>query len=330
MEISVIVPVYNVEKFLPKCLDSLCAQAECVHEIILINDGSTDNSLNICRKYADKDARIRIIDQENKGLSATVRVGVKAATCEYIGFVDSDDYIEPDMFKIMCEKMAETGADIAICNHDIVSETGVHSCPIEYIECEGQCKVFVKNDGKFDCPIYPTLKNKDFIPAYRVNKLMKKDAIVNNIAFEDKGVRHGEDVALILPIVFASQKIVYVKGCFYHYLQRSDSIVHTYNRNNLKDWHIIMDILKQAAKKYNYKIDEIDNVSLAWLLSLCLYKIKISSLSKSRKKEEYKFIGDDAEVKRLLKVVPLKTNFKHRMVFTLLKLRLFGLLAIVY
>ena len=101
MEISVIVPVYNVEKFLPKCLDSLCAQAECVHEIILINDGSTDNSLNICRKYADKDARIRIIDQENKGLSATVRVGVKAATCEYIGFVDSDDYIEPDMFKIM-------------------------------------------------------------------------------------------------------------------------------------------------------------------------------------------------------------------------------------
>ena len=98
MDISVIVPVYNVEKYLPKCLDSLCAQADCVKEIILVNDGSTDNSDSICRKYAEKDSRIRIIEQENRGLSATVRVGVNAASCEYIGFVDSDDYVEPDMY----------------------------------------------------------------------------------------------------------------------------------------------------------------------------------------------------------------------------------------
>ena len=330
MDISVIVPVYNVEKYLPKCLDSLCAQADCVKEIILVNDGSTDNSDSICRKYAEKDSRIRIIEQENRGLSATVRVGVNAASCEYIGFVDSDDYVEPDMYKLMSEKMLETGADVAICNHDTVDEKGVHSKPIEYMGHDKQFYVFVKNDGKFDCPIFPTLKKKDFIPAYRVTKLMKKESIVNNIAFEDRGVRHGEDVALVVPILFASQKIVYVRGGFYHYLQRSDSIVHTYNRGNLNDWRKISEILRQASKKYNYVIDDMDDVSLAWLLSLCLFKIRISSLSKKEKKEEYKFIGEDDEVKKLLAKVKIKTNFKHKVVFTLLKHRMYGLLALIY
>ena len=77
--ISVVIPVYNVEKYLAKCLDSVCAQADCVKEIILINDGSTDGSLDICKSYAQKDERIKIIEQENKGLSATVRVG---GTCQ--------------------------------------------------------------------------------------------------------------------------------------------------------------------------------------------------------------------------------------------------------
>lgn len=330
MEISVVVPVYNVERYLPKCLDSLCAQADCVKEIIIINDGSTDNSLRICEQYAAKDARIRIINQENKGLSATVRVGVKAATCEYIGFVDSDDYIEPDMYKVMSEKMEETGADVAICNHDTVNEKGAHSEPFEYLGCEKQQYVFVKKDGKFDCPIFPTLKNKNFIPAYRVNKLMKKEAIMNNIGFEDHGVRHGEDVALTIPILFASQKIIYVRGSFYHYFQRADSIAHTYNRGNLKDWHIIMDIFKQAAEKYDYSIDNFDDIALAWLLSLCLFKIRISSLSKKSKREEYRFIGEDETVKRLLANVKIKTNFKHKIVFKLLKRHQYGLLSFIY
>lgn len=330
MEISIIVPVYNVEKYLPKCLDSLCAQAECVKEIILINDGSMDNSLSICQKYANLEPRIRIIDQENKGLSAAVRVGVAAAACEYVGFVDSDDYVESDMYKIMSEKMIETGADIAICNHDIVNEKGEHSNPIEYMGCDKPQYVFIRKGGKFECPIFPTLKNKNFIPAYRVNKLMKKEAIVNNIAFEDKGVRHGEDVALTIPILFASQKIVYVRGAFYHYLQRSDSIVHTYNRGNLKDWHIILEVLKKAANKYNYEIDDFEDVSLAWLLSLCLFKIRISSLSKRNRREEYKFIGEDGEVRKLLGNVKIKTNFKHKIIFSLLKKRMYRLLSWIY
>ncbi|MDE6401105.1 MAG: glycosyltransferase, partial [Clostridiales bacterium] len=122
--ISIVVPVYNVEKYLAKCLASLCAQDGCVKEIVLINDGSTDNSLSVCREYADKDGRIKIIDQENQGLSAAVRTGVRNAKCEYIGFVDSDDFVEEEMFKRMFEEMTEHNADVVWCEYDRIGENG--------------------------------------------------------------------------------------------------------------------------------------------------------------------------------------------------------------
>jgi glycosyltransferase involved in cell wall biosynthesis len=103
IKFSFIVPVYNTEKYLRKCIDSLIGQTYNNTEIILINDGSTDNSLQICNEYAVKDTRFIIIDKENGGLADTRNVGIKAATGDYISFVDSDDYIELNT----CEKINE-------------------------------------------------------------------------------------------------------------------------------------------------------------------------------------------------------------------------------
>ena len=98
--ISIIVPVYNVSEYLPRCLDSLINQTYKNIEIILVNDGSTDNSLEICKKYAEKDLRIKVIDKENGGISSARNTGIAEASGEWIGFVDSDDYIEPCTYEI--------------------------------------------------------------------------------------------------------------------------------------------------------------------------------------------------------------------------------------
>ena len=113
--ISVIVPVYNVEPYLEKCLDSIIGQTYKDLDILVIDDGSTDHSDEICDKYAEKDKRIKVFHTENRGLSAARNLGLENAKGEYIGLVDSDDWIEQDMFEALLSKIEETAADVAEC-----------------------------------------------------------------------------------------------------------------------------------------------------------------------------------------------------------------------
>lgn len=116
--VSVIVPVYNVECYLERCLDSILSQTYTNLEIILINDGSTDQSSQICDAYVKRDPRIRVIHQRNQGVSAARDVGLENATGEFIGFVDADDWIEPDMYEVMIYKIQEENCEVVICDYD--------------------------------------------------------------------------------------------------------------------------------------------------------------------------------------------------------------------
>ena len=122
--ISVIVPVYNVEKYLPKCLDSLLAQTWQELEIIVVDDGSPDNSWDIMQEYARRDSRVRPIRQKNGGLSAARNAGVEAARGEWIGFLDSDDYVAPEMYERLYRAAAEQGAQMAVCSFTYVTPDG--------------------------------------------------------------------------------------------------------------------------------------------------------------------------------------------------------------
>ena len=113
--ISVIVPVYKVEKYLRECVDSILAQTYTNLEIILVDDGSPDNCGKICDEYAQNDSRIKVIHQENGGLSAARNAGLDIATGKYIGFVDSDDYAELNMFEELHKRIIENNADLSIC-----------------------------------------------------------------------------------------------------------------------------------------------------------------------------------------------------------------------
>ena len=114
-KISVIVPVYNTEEYLHRCIDSILGQTYPNLEILLINDGSTDNSGKICEDYARKDTRIKVIHQENKGQSAARNVGLNAATGEYVNFIDSDDWIDPPMYETMMGVMLANNQEVVEC-----------------------------------------------------------------------------------------------------------------------------------------------------------------------------------------------------------------------
>ncbi|MGI5948004.1 MAG: glycosyltransferase family 2 protein [Lachnospiraceae bacterium] len=118
--VSVIVPVYNAEKTLGYCISSILRQSYCELELILINDGSQDKSLEICNNYRELDSRIRVIDIPNGGVSNARNIGIKESQGDYIAFVDSDDYIASDMLEVLCEKMEQYNKDIVICGMNII------------------------------------------------------------------------------------------------------------------------------------------------------------------------------------------------------------------
>lgn len=122
--LSIIVPVYDVENYLQKCIDSILAQTVTDFELILVDDGSPDNCPALCDAAAAKDARIRVIHQKNGGLSAARNAGLDAARGAWIGFVDSDDYIAPEMYETLYKAVQSTGADLALCDYVKVDETG--------------------------------------------------------------------------------------------------------------------------------------------------------------------------------------------------------------
>ncbi|HDV0860284.1 TPA: glycosyltransferase, partial [Enterococcus faecalis] len=114
-KISIIVPVYNVEKYLEKCVRSILAQTFTDFELILVDDGSPDSSGAMCDQFAEQDQRVKVIHKENGGLSDARNAGIEIATGEYLGFVDSDDYIADDMYELLYTNIVKEDADLSIC-----------------------------------------------------------------------------------------------------------------------------------------------------------------------------------------------------------------------
>ena len=209
-KVSIIVPVYNVGKYLSKCLDSLINQTLEDIEIICINDGSTDNSLDILKSYSAKDSRIKIIDKPNEGLSITRNIGIHSATGKYIGFIDSDDWIDLDFYEKLYSAITSNDVDIACAT--IVRKR----------ENSSKYRVFFKEEK-----IYETLEDK--LKAinypkcsYVWNKLYKADKI-KNIPFK-KGI-YFEDVYWTLEVLKRTNKIITVPNINYFYRVNLDSIV---------------------------------------------------------------------------------------------------------
>ncbi|MDE6401720.1 MAG: hypothetical protein K2L54_03815, partial [Clostridiales bacterium] len=190
--------------------------------------------------------------------------------------------------------------------------------------------VYEKQDGKFPIRVYPLFFAADKeISGSRCNKLFKKDLIVNNIAFEDLGISFGEDLALVVPILFTANKIVNIREYYYHYLQRSTSIVHSYSRKCFEDFTKVIDIVDRARKQYDYSIDDFDEFKIKLLFAQCISKIRISDLKFGNRRKELKFLGGNPIVRDLLKKVKIKNSKRLKLVMKLLKWRFYGILALI-
>ena len=214
--ISVIVPVYMVEKYLPQCIESIQKQTYRELEIILVNDGSTDGSPQICDWYAQGDLRIKVIHQKNKGLSGARNAGLEIATGEYIGFVDSDDYIKENMYEALYQALLREKADMAICSYEKVSEEG------ERIENTSPIKDEVLS-GYDILKKLPECKGWYYVTMW--NRLYKRE-LFSQIRLPE-GKNH-EDEAVAHKIYFAAKKVVTIRDALYCYRNAENSIMSTW------------------------------------------------------------------------------------------------------
>ena len=214
--ISVIVPVYNVEKYVGKCIESILKQTYTDFELILVNDGSTDHSYDICCEYKKKDSRIKIINKKNGGLSDARNVGIDASLGEYITFIDSDDFISRYMFEFLHNILIKNNADIAICSFLRVCE---NENPIDKIPSEMNIQLL--NSEECYEAIYSS-KCDEFTVAW--GKLYRRK-LFDAIRYP-YGKLH-EDEFVTYKLYSRSEKVVYVPIQGYYYLNREQSIMNT-------------------------------------------------------------------------------------------------------
>ena len=220
--LSVIVPVYNVEDHLVKCLDSIINQTFKDLEIILVNDGSTDNSAKICDDYAEKDARIKVIHQQNSGVSTARNRGIDLAAGDYITFVDSDDWLELQMYEKMLEiAQQETIVDVIMCDFKNIKKNSE-------VEITAEIRKGLYSKEEIILELYPTLivtENFGRIPIVSVWSCLFKNSFLkdNNIEFDGK-LFYSEDYLFMAEVMVKAKSFYYYKGnYFYNYLQYEES-----------------------------------------------------------------------------------------------------------
>ena len=242
-KISIIVPVYNVEQYLSKCLKSIIKQSYKNLEIIIVNDGSTDGSWKICKYYAKKDKRIVLLNQQNQGLSIARNNALDIAGGDYIGFVDSDDWVELDMFSTLYENAVTYDADISMCGYIWVKDNEIFNPAVRNFlssESDNDETVYIHtgadkigfNDSKIN-----------YIDYYAWNKLYKRH-LFNDVRFPKDKIF--EDVFTTHKLLDNANKVVITSKKKYYYLSRSDSI--TGRPFSIKR----IDIVEATIDRYNY------------------------------------------------------------------------------
>lgn len=230
--ISVIVPVYKVEKYLRQCLDSLAAQMLDDIEIIIVDDGSPDGCTAICDEYAAKDARMKVVHKENGGLLSARKAGFAASKGDYIGFVDGDDWVEPETFMNLCKAVREYSPDMVLS--DFLCDYG------DCVEPSDQCfEEGFYDRARLESEIFPKMLFDGRFYRFGVNpncwsKLVKRELIEKNLTPVDERIRMGEDAAFIYPCLLDAQSVACIKTPTYHYRITGRSMSTAYDER-LKD-----------------------------------------------------------------------------------------------
>ena len=297
-KLSIIVPIYNVEEYLPKCIESILKQSYRDFELILVDDGSPDNSPAICDEYAKKDDRIIVIHKPNGGVSSARNAGLDRATGKYLGFVDPDDYIEEKMYELMIKELESKQANLAICGYDYVNENYIIERPYNVRENEQLTqKQFMSME--FDMP--PTVRH------VLMNKLFLAETF-NEIRFPE-GLHSAEDVYVLNEYSKRVTRAVFVHQPLYKNLVRNGSATHGGLKINdlAESFRAHEKMHKDAISLY----PELKQHSMAFLMDVCVLKYneakqKAGKLSPEEQIKVQKFLDD---MKRFINKNAVKALF---------------------
>ena len=317
--LSIVVPVYNVSAFLDKCVESIINQTYNDLEIILVDDGSTDDSGKKCDLFAEKDSRIKVIHKKNGGLMSAWKTGVTKACGDYIGFVDSDDYIDSNMFEVLLSSAEENNADIALCG--LIREYDTHFEKETFYLKSG-----VYNRTEIETQVFPimvsngTMLNRGLSPN-RVTKLFKKELLLNNLEFCDERISLGEDLVTTFACMCDVQTLVILDDFFpYHYKIRGTSIMGGYNPDFFAQSLLLKNVLSDISNKkkaYDFSLQLCND-----FISLSYYGIERNIASnRPTKKEMLKYIKETVSsptFKATLKEETLSRNNKKCLIYKML------------
>lgn len=222
--ISMIIPVYNVEQYLDECMESVLNQTYRNLEIILVDDGSKDNSPKMCDAYAAKDARVQVIHKKNGGPMSACIAGVEKASGEYLAFMDSDDWVDLNMIEELAKETSGDEKEM-ICSNYVIEKVN------QSIKIKQSMKPGVYDRTAIEEQLFPYLLGNEErrIHGSRCMKLISKGLIRENLGFADLKVSMGEDLYLIFLAVLDAERIVVVnEGYYYHYRFLDSSLVHKY------------------------------------------------------------------------------------------------------
>lgn len=244
-KISIIVPVYNVEAYLEKCVESILKQTYTNLEILLVNDGSTDKSGELCDKLALRDHRIRVIHKENGGLSDARNRGIDEASSNLIGFIDSDDYIDEDMYETLYRQMVASKADLSMCGHYDV----YHQIPEKQVAEIKTWELMPEEAIKM-------VMEAKILSVTAVNKLYKK-ALFEQLRFRIGKI--AEDAFIMVDLIHQCSKIVATNEKKYYYVHRENSI--TTQKFSLKFLNVI-EAYEQNAKIISENYPDLYDVAI--------------------------------------------------------------------
>lgn len=321
--ISVIVPVYNSEKYLKRCIDSILNQTYKAIELILVDDGSPDNCGKICDEYAKKDKRVRVIHKTNAGVSAARNSGLEIALGNYATFVDSDDYIEPEMYSNMMEKVHQYNCDVVMCDciKDFTdhSEIYTHDIRAGFYDKEQLVNEYYPHLLMMENVEYPaTISN--WLILFNRNKLGNLRYVV--------GVRYSEDLLFGAQLVYNTDSFYYMKEqAYYHYYMNPTSATHKFTVDKWNDY-------KTLHFEINKYFSECESFDFSHQIDLCLLFFVYNSVSnifsadnleREKKFEIVKNILGDNEVRRMfsnIKVLKLPISKKLKIVTIIYKYRI--------
>ncbi|WBW98616.1 glycosyltransferase family 2 protein [Oceanirhabdus sp. W0125-5] len=262
-EISIVVPVYNVERYLRKCISSILEQSFKDFELILVDDGSTDNSGRICDEYKEKDSRIKVIHQENSGLSAARNIGIQTSEGKYITFIDSDDFIHPNMLEVLYNNLHTNKADISICDYNIVYED------------KEVTKEFSNNNTK----VYSNIEAvKKIVEKSKASMIVACGKLYRRNLFCDIRYpvgKYHEDEFVTYKLLYKSTKVVVTDAKLYYYLQRSNSITgSTYSIKRLEKLEALEEGIKFFKNEENNELTYLAEFRYLFNIQIAYYRVK--------------------------------------------------------